>query len=129
MELISIRSTKHEELIDITQQVQTLLSGKKISSGLCCIYTPHTTAAITINENADPSVAKDILKGFAHFDFEKICFSHGEGNSPSHLKSSLIGCSETVCIENGSLMLGTWQGIFFCEFDGPRLRKVYVQIV
>lgn len=129
MEVISLRSGSHEELIDITDRVRAIVTGLGKFTGLCCVYTPHTTAAVTINENADPSVVRDILKGLAHLGFEGLRFSHNEGNSPSHLKSSIIGCSEIVCVEKGELRLGTWQGIYFCEFDGPRTRQVYVQIV
>lgn len=125
----SIHSTSHDELIDITSDVAEVVRGSKISEGVCYIYTPHTTAAITINENADPAVQKDILKGLSHFKLESISFSHLEGNSPSHIKSSLIGCSEIVIISQGRLLLGTWQGIYFCEFDGPRTRKVHVKVM
>ncbi len=124
----TVETREGEELIEITSQVNKAVSGSGVSDGVCHIYTPHTTSAITINENADPHVKSDILKGLAHLNFEKISFRHSEGNSPAHLKSSIIGCSETVLLENGSLCLGTWQGIFFCEFDGPRTRKVYVKI-
>jgi secondary thiamine-phosphate synthase enzyme len=125
----SVKTRLHEELIDITSEVQGAVSSSKISDGICIVYTPHTTAAITINENADPTVQRDILKGLAHLNLESVSFSHMEGNSPSHIKSSIIGCSETVLIERGRLTLGTWQGIYFCEFDGPRSRKVFVKIL
>ncbi len=126
---LSVKSTHHEELIDITAEVQKSVDESAISSGICYIYTPHTTAAITINENADPTVRKDILKGLASLKLEQVNFSHLEGNSPSHVKSSIIGCSAFVFIENGKLQLGTWQGIYFCEFDGPRHRTVMVKAV
>jgi secondary thiamine-phosphate synthase enzyme len=129
MESFTVKSRSHEELIDITGEVKQIISNHGPASGLCIVYTPHTTAAITINENADPSVKKDILKGLSHLKFESIKFSHMEGNSPSHLKSSIIGCSENIIIEDGKLILGTWQGIFFCEFDGPRTRKINVRII
>ena len=125
----SVKTSLHEELIDITSEVQRAVSSSKVSDGICFVYTPHTTAAITINENADPTVQRDILKGLAHLNLESVSFSHMEGNSPSHIKSSIIGCSETVFIERGRLSLGTWQGIYFCEFDGPRSRKVFVKIL
>jgi secondary thiamine-phosphate synthase enzyme len=96
---------------------------------MCYIYTPHTTAAITINENADPDVQSDIVKGINKIVPESLSYDHAEGNSPAHIKSSLFGCSETIFIENGKLILGTWQGIYFCEFDGPRTRKVHIKIV
>ena len=129
METFSVRTNGHDELIDITAEVKTIVKQKKCDFGICCIYTPHTTAAITINENADPDVQRDLIKGLKHFKLEEVPFKHMEGNSPSHVKSSLFGCSEVVIIENGSLQLGTWQGIYFCEFDGPRQRKVHVQII
>jgi secondary thiamine-phosphate synthase enzyme len=125
----SVKTSGPEAMIDITREVGSIVARSSITEGICVIYTPHTTAAITINENADPSVPKDILKGLRHLDFERVSFSHGEGNSPAHIKSSLVGCSETVLIENGRLKLGTWQGIFFCEFDGPRTRSVHVKIM
>lgn len=128
MKVISVKSGSTEELIDITEQVMKALNDLNVSEGLCCVYTPHTTAAVTINENADPSVRRDILAGLRSLNLEKVHYLHGEGNSPAHIKSSLIGASEIVIIENGRLQLGTWQGIYFCEFDGPRTRKVYISI-
>lgn len=128
MKVISVKSGSTEELIDITEQVMKAVNDLNVSEGLCCVYTPHTTAAVTINENADPSVRRDILTGLRSLNLEKVHYLHGEGNSPAHIKSSLIGASEIVIIENGSLQLGTWQGIYFCEFDGPRTRKVYISI-
>ncbi len=125
----NIQSSRKEELINITGTVNEILKKSGAVDGICVIFTPHTTAAITINENADPSVPEDILRGLRHLQFEQLSFSHREGNSPAHLKSSLIGCSEMVMIGKGSLMLGIWQGIFFCEFDGPRSRKVIVKII
>jgi secondary thiamine-phosphate synthase enzyme len=129
IESFGVKSSTKEELIDITQTVNKIVVRSSLADGVCFIYTPHTTAAITINENADPSVRKDILKGLNSLNFDQIRFSHSEGNSPAHIKSSLIGCSEAVLIENGRLSLGTWQGIYFCEFDGPRTRKVLVKII
>lgn len=129
IESFAVKSSIPEELIDITESVSKIVIRSALTDGVCFIYTPHTTAAITINENADPSVRKDILKGLSNLKFEQIKFSHSEGNSPAHIKSSIIGCSEMVIIENGRLSLGTWQGIFFCEFDGPRTRKVLVKII
>src|SRR5512145_1819475 len=126
MNSFSVNTGATEALVEITAKVSQLVSESGVSEGICVIYTPHTTAAITINENADPSVPKDILKGLRHLNFESVSFIHGEGNSPAHIKSSLVGCSETVLIDNGRLNLGTWQGIFFCEFDGPRTRSVHV---
>ena len=124
----TIKTTFHEELIDITHLVMEYVASSGILDGLCVVYTPHTTAAITINENADPSVRSDILSGLAILGWEKMPFTHMEGNSPAHIKSSLVGCSETIIINNGRLCLGTWQGIFLCEFDGPRVRTILMQI-
>ncbi len=126
---ITVKTSNREQLIDITSEVRKAVSGQKVKDGVCYIYTPHTTAAITINENADPDVRRDIIKGLGHIGLESVRFDHSEGNSPAHIKSSLIGCSEMVFIENNDLCLGTWQGIYFCEFDGPRGRKVYVKIL
>lgn len=126
---ITVTSSRREEMIDITSDVAEIVAKHYPSGGLCCVYTPHTTAAVTINENADPSIRTDIIKGLASLGLEKIPFSHREGNSPAHIKSSLIGCSCVIFIENGRLKLGTWQGIYFCEFDGPRTRTVMVKAV
>jgi len=126
---LSVSSKSREELIDITSEVMKAVSDSNASDGICVIFTPHTTAAITINENADPDVRRDIIRGLSHLQLEKVDFAHLEGNSPAHVKSSLIGCSETVLIEKGKLILGTWQGIYLCEFDGPRSRKVLVKII
>lgn len=128
MKIINVRSKTSEELIDITAQVRSAVSELNVSEGLCCIYIPHTTAAVTINENADPDVRRDILAGLRSLDIEKVHYHHSEGNSPAHIKSSLIGASAIVIVENSRLQLGTWQGIYFCEFDGPRERKVYISV-
>ncbi len=124
----TIKTNSHEELIDITHLVMEDIAASGIISGLCVVYTPHTTAAVTINENADPAVRADIITGLGILGLEKVRFTHMEGNSPAHIKSSLVGCSETVIINNGRLCLGTWQGIYLCEFDGPRMRTVHIQI-
>ncbi len=128
MKTFPVKSVSSEELIDITAQVQAAVRESNVSEGLCFIYTPHTTAAVTINENADPAVKRDILAGLKSLNLENVHYLHGEGNSAAHIKSSLVGVSETVIIENGKLQLGTWQGIYLCEFDGPRNRKVFVSI-
>ncbi len=124
-----IKTAKKDQLIDITAEINNEIIKSGIEKGICIIYTPHTTAAITINENADPDVQSDLILGLNALNFERLSFRHGEGNSPSHLKSSIIGCSETVIINNGRLQLGTWQGVYFCEFDGPRNRKFFIKIV
>lgn len=124
----TLSTSRKEEFMDITGRVESLVGKSGVKNGLCVVYTPHTTAAITINENADPSVVVDVLASLGDI-VKDVGFSHVEGNSPAHVKSLLVGCSETVIVEDGRLKLGTWQGIYFCEFDGPRTRKVYVKVV
>ena len=124
----SVSSSSRVQLIDITQDVERVVSESGKITGVCYIYTPHTTAAITINENADPDVQTDMVMGIEKIVPENLAYDHSEGNSPAHIKSSLVGASETIFVENGKLLLGTWQGIYFCEFDGPRERKVYVKV-
>ncbi len=126
MKEISIQTHGRFEMIDITAAVQKAVRDVKIDSGIGLVYTPHTTAAITINENADPDVPRDILAALDRAVPLSANYRHSEGNSAAHVKSSLVGASEMVIIENGNVVLGTWQSIFFCEFDGPRTRKVYI---
>jgi len=124
-----ISTKSRNQMIDITSQVRSFVSQSGISNGDVIVYCPHTTAAITINENADPSVPHDILLTLEELiPHHRPGYRHSEGNSDAHCKSSLLGCSEQILIKDKSLSLGTWQGIFFCEFDGPRSRKVIVQI-
>lgn len=125
---ISIESRMQEQLVDVTGRVSELVSESGVRDGLCIVYTPHTTAAVTINENADPDVVQDILSGLSRI-IPEDGFDHSEGNSPAHIKSSIIGASETLIIKDGKLRLGTWQGIYFCEFNGPRTRKVLVKVL
>ena len=127
--LLRISSSRKVQLIDITQDISDLLRKSGVKEGVCFIYVPHTTAGVTINENADPDVVSDIIMGLEHIVSSRLGYSHSEGNSPAHIKSSIIGNSVNVFIENGKLLFGTWQGIYFCEFDGPRSRKVNVKIV
>ncbi|AEX84994.1 hypothetical protein XO10_02830 [Marinitoga sp. 1135] len=124
-----IRTSTRNEFIDITSQVESYISESNVKEGIAIIHVPHTTAGITINENADPSVRYDMTSFLSKLIPNLKEFTHMEGNSDSHIKSSLIGPSLTVIIENGRLLLGTWQGIYFCEFDGPRMRKFYVKII
>ena len=126
---LSIKSTTRTELIDITSQIQKAVRSSSVSEGICMLYVPHTTAAITINESADPSVASDIMMVLNEVIPWKHDYRHLEGNSAAHIKSTLVGASEVIAIENNSLILGTWQGIFFCEFDGPRTRKVHMRLM
>jgi len=128
MHVINVKSNRRNQFIDITNEVKSVLKEMDAASGICLVFTPHTTAGITINENADPTVQTDMEKGLDALAFNKLNFDHMEGNSDSHIKSTLVGCSEMIIIEDGNPVLGTWQGIYFCEFDGPRNRKVYVQI-
>lgn len=122
-------STSRENLFNITSMVNDALSASKVKSGIAVVFCPHTTSGITINENADPDVVKDFLLGMDKAFPDRTEFRHAEGNSHAHLKASCVGASETVIIENGKLLLGTWQGIYFCEFDGPRTRSFYVKII
>ncbi|MFP3868174.1 MAG: secondary thiamine-phosphate synthase enzyme YjbQ [Desulfobacteraceae bacterium] len=126
---LSVQTSAQTELIDITPQVQEVVRQNNLKEGVCHIFVPHTTAAVTINENADPSVKSDILMILNKLISPQEPYRHLEGNSPAHIKASLIGPLETVFIEDGRLVLGTWQGIFFCEFDGPRRRKFNIKLV
>lgn len=126
---LTVKSKARTQLIDITSEIQKAVRSSGISDGLCMLYIPHTTAAITINESADPSVASDIMMVLNEVIPWKADYRHLEGNSPAHIKSTLVGASEVIAIENGSLVLGTWQGIFFCEFDGPRTRSVHLRLM
>ena len=127
--LLSVKTNKQTEFVDITARVQSAVSENGIKNGLCMVYVPHTTAAVTINESADPAVKSDILKVLNSIVPWKADYRHMEGNSPAHVKSTLVGASEMIAVENGKLVLGTWQGIFFCEFDGPRNRKAMVTFI
>ena len=126
---ISVKSFSREELIDISREVENAIKDLKIKNGVCYLYVPHTTAGITINEGADPSVKKDILKALQKIAPYGAEYAHLEGNADSHIKATLVGSSVNVFIENGKLTLGQWQSIFFCEFDGPRTRKVYMKVI
>ena len=126
---ITIKTNTQTQILDITAQVQKVVGESGIEEGLCCVFVPHTTAGVTINENADPSVKQDIV-----MELNKVIpfndnYSHSEGNSAAHIKASIIGFSVNIPLKNNNLLLGTWQGICFCEFDGPRTRKFYVKIV
>lgn len=127
MRKIEVITKAKEDLIDITPRVQEEIESIGLENGLCLVYIPHTTAGVTVNENADPSVRDDLLMSVRKIVPDSLPFRHMEGNSPAHVKASLIGSSINLIIEEGRLSLGTWQGIFFCEFDGPRNRKVYLK--
>jgi secondary thiamine-phosphate synthase enzyme len=129
MKTIEISSRRQVELIDITKEVRRAVRDSGVRAGAAFLFVPHTTAAVTINENADPDVVRDLI-----MELDKIvpmddAYRHGEGNSAAHIKSTLVGANETVLIEDGELVLGTWQGIYFCEFDGPRRRKLHLKVI
>lgn len=124
-----IQTTKHNQMLNITHLVRQSVRDSGVSSGIVTVFIPHTTAGITINENADPDVVDDILLGLDKVSPDREEYMHFEGNSPAHIKASMMGSSCTIIIENGQLKLGTWQGIYLCEFDGPRTRKMYVKII
>jgi secondary thiamine-phosphate synthase enzyme len=124
---ISVKTSSRIDMVDITGSVQKELSKAGVDDGFCVVYVPHTTAGVTINEGADPAVCHDIITKLNEMVPPNAGYRHMEGNSDSHIKALIMGSSVTVMIENGRLVLGTWQKIFFCEFDGPRSRKVYVK--
>lgn len=126
---ITVKTTSQTEMIDITAEIQAVLRDEKLNNGLCMLYVPHTTAGITINESADPSVKRDILMVLNQMVPWKADYRHMEGNSPAHVKSSLVGSSELIAVQDGRLVLGTWQGIFYCDFDGPRTRKLHIKLI
>ena len=126
---LSLSSQAREQFIDMTSKIADVVAQSGVQSGVVTIFVPHTSAGITINENADPSVVSDVLKGLAQLAPHRApYYRHREGNSDAHIKSTLVGVSLQVIIEGGKLVLGTWQGIYFCEFDGPRSRKLYVRV-
>jgi secondary thiamine-phosphate synthase enzyme len=128
MTSFEVRTTRRTEFVEITEQVQKAIHTTRLKDGICVVYCPHTTAGITIQENADPDVVHDMLLWLNHHIPKDVPgFRHAEGNSDSHIKSSLIGTSAMVIIHDGELVLGRWQGVYFCEFDGPRTRTVHVQ--
>jgi secondary thiamine-phosphate synthase enzyme len=127
--IITVKSQSRTQFIDITSHVNDKIRKAGIETGLCMLFIPHTTAAITINESADPNVKKDIEMALDKLAPWDDGYRHMEGNSAAHIKSTLVGASELVAVENSQIVLGTWQGIFFCEFDGPRTRKVHLKIL
>jgi len=129
MKRISVSTTKKEEFVDITSKIERIVKDSNVREGVCIVFCPHTTCGLTINENADPSVRRDIISTLRKIVPDNFNYSHLEGNSPAHIKSSLLGCYLVVLIEGGILQLGTWQGIFLCEFDGPRTREVWIEIL
>ena len=126
---LNVQTAKHTQMLDITAQVQKAVTESGVKNGVCMVFVPHTTAAVTINENADPDVVRDFTTEINKIVPWEDGYHHMEGNSAAHLKSSMIGFSENVIIEDGRLVLGTWQGIYICEYDGPRSRRVFVKIL
>ena len=124
---LSVKTTSKTQFIEITRDIEEAIQSEGNDNGVCMLFVPHTTAGITINESADPSVKSDILMVLNKMVPWNEAYRHLEGNSPAHIKSSMIGISEVIAVEGGRLKLGTWQGVFFCEFDGPRTRKVHVR--
>jgi secondary thiamine-phosphate synthase enzyme len=129
MKTINISTAKRVDLVNITAQVQKVVSETKVANGVVTVYVPHTTCGITINEGADPDVARDIKFQLENLIPYQQGYHHLEGNADSHIKTCLVGSSENIIVENGQLVLGTWQSIFLCDFDGPRNRKVYIKII
>lgn len=129
-QVFTIQTHQRDEMYEVTSSLQAYLEEQQVNDGVMYIYCPHTTAGITINENADPDVVKDMLMRLDEvYPWEHPKYRHAEGNSASHLKASTVGSSQVVFIQNGQLLLGTWQGVYFCEFDGPRKRKYHVKII
>ncbi|HUW57821.1 MAG TPA: secondary thiamine-phosphate synthase enzyme YjbQ [Planctomycetota bacterium] len=129
MQVISVSTSSRTQFVDVTAQVRAAVKKSGVKSGICVLFVPHTTAAVTINENADPDVTRDMRT-----EIDKVIpfddgYAHTEGNSAAHIKSSLVGCDQTLLVEKGEPVLGTWQGVYFCEFDGPRSRKLYVKVI
>jgi secondary thiamine-phosphate synthase enzyme len=126
MKQLDVKTGEKEELIDITANISKVID---IDTGVCFVYCPHTTAGLTVNEGADPAVKNDIIDGLKRIVPEEIHYQHREGNSPAHIKASLMGNSATIFVEGGRLQLGTWGALFLCEFDGPRNRRVFVRLI
>ena len=129
MKTISVSTDDKQGFHDITDRIQSAVDASGVTGGICLVFCPHTTAGVTLNENWDRSVQHDLEVGLNEISPPRSEYRHGEGNSPAHLKSSLVGASKVVPIEAGDLVLGRWQGIFICEFDGPRTRKIHVQVL
>jgi secondary thiamine-phosphate synthase enzyme len=129
MNTIEIRTRTREEFVDLTAEVERVVAASGATSGICVVAVPHTTAGITVNENADPDVRADLAMVLRRIVPDALPYAHGEGNSPAHVKAALVGSSVTLLVEGGQLKLGTWQGVFFCEFDGPRTRQAWVQVM
>jgi secondary thiamine-phosphate synthase enzyme len=129
METLRVKTDRRTQLVDVTREVERAVAATGVASGVCHVYVPHTTAAVMINEHADPDVATDLEGVFDRLVPHKGPYRHSEGNSDSHAKAVMVGASQMIFVEGGKLALGTWQGVFFCEFDGPRERKMWVKVV
>jgi len=129
VETLHLKTSRRTEWVNITSEVSRRVAASGVVSGVCHIYVPHTTAGVTINEGDDPDVARDMEAAFDRMVPRDADYKHSEGNSDSHIKATLVGSSQTVCIESGCLRIGRWQSIFFCEFDGPRNREIFVKVV
>lgn len=129
-EEISVRTSQHAQMLDITAPINDILARSGVNQGLLIVHIPHTTAGVTVNENADPDVVHDMLAALDRaVPWQQPFYQHGEGNSAAHVKSSLVGCSQTLLVSDGRLALGTWQGVWFCEFDGPRSRRAVIRVM
>ena len=129
MHIIEIRTRAKEEFVDLTTELDRIVTASGVANGVCVVAVPHTTAGVTVNENADPDVRADLLMTLRRIVPDTLPYAHAEGNSPAHVKAALVGSSVSLIVDGGRLRLGTWQGVFLCEFDGPRTRKVWIQIV
>lgn len=129
MHIIEIRTRAKEEFVDLTTELDRIVSASGVATGVCVVAVPHTTAGVTVNENADTDVRADLLMTLRRIVPDALPYAHAEGNSQAHVKAALVGSSVSLIVEGGRLRLGTWQGVFFCEFDGPRARKAWIQIV
>ena len=129
MEMVRVKTDRRTQLVDVTTPVQQIVAESGVASGVCYVYVPHTTAGVVINEHADPDVATDLERVFDRLVPQKGPYRHSEGNSDSHAKAALVGASQVIFVEGGKLALGTWQGLFFCEFDGPRERKMWINVI
>ena len=129
METLRVKTERRTQLVDVTAAVERVVAKSRVGSGVCYVYVPHTTAGVAINEHADPDVASDLEGVFDRLVPHKGPYRHAEGNTDSHAKAVMVGASQVIFVEDGKLVLGTWQGIFFCEFDGPRERKMFVRVV
>jgi secondary thiamine-phosphate synthase enzyme len=128
METLRVKTGRRTQLVDVTAEVERVVKSSGVGSGICYVYVPHTTAGVAINEHADPDVASDLESVFDRLVPRSGAYRHAEGNTDSHVKSVMVGASQVIFVEGGKLVLGTWQGVFLCEFDGPRERKIFVRV-